>query len=332
MKKNQQGIALVVAMLILAITTILASQIFYQQQIVIRRTANQLQAQQLYQLLLSSEAWVKIILKEDAVKNKFDYLGDNWAQAISPFDAENAKIKISVIDSQSCFNINNLVLNGKVQKEQIKILQNMMMQLQLNPELVWTLADWLDADDEPYPAGAEWETYSRLTPSYQPANFRITELNELYAVSGWSTAVINKLTPYICALPPAPQFTNNGSGRFFKDSKNSLININTASEVLLRSLSSEMRNVNLMNILNYRKVKGYSSIAEFIKQLDSDNPKKPKVSMSLNQGLLSIDSHYFLLEYHGWLDQFEQSYHSLIYRDDKNGKKILNTLYRSQYY
>lgn len=327
MKKIQQrGVALLVAMLVLAIATIVATQIFYQQQIAIRRTLNQLQAEQLYQLAISTEAWIKVILKEDMALNKFDYAGDNWARQNALFDAEGAVIKTKITDYQSCFNLNNLVLNGKAQPVQIKILQNLMAQLKLNPELVWPLVDWLDADDEPYPAGAEWETYSRLTPSYRAANFRMIELTELYAISGWKTETINTLTPYICALPPAPEFT--ATGRFFHNSENSSININTASEVLLRALSAEMVNANLMNILEYRKNKGYSSIALFLTQLDIDNPREPKLSTTLKKELLSVDSHYFILEYSGWLDQLEQNYHSLIYRSDKQ----LNTLYRLQYY
>jgi general secretion pathway protein K len=327
MKKIQQGFALVVAMLIVAIATIVATQIFYQQQIAIRRTLNQLQAEQLYQLALSTEAWVKVILKEDAIKNNFDYVLDAWAQPMAPFDAEGAVLKTKTIDYQSCFNINNLVLNGKGQPEQIKILQNLMTQLNLNPELVWSLVDWLDADDEPYPAGAEWETYSRLTPAYRTANYRIIELTELYAISRWKSETINPLTPYICALPPAPQLT--ATGRFFPDTANSLININTADIKLLQALSVEMRTANLTNILEYRKNKGYNSIATFLTQLDVDNPKNPKLSTTFKKEFLSVDSHYFMLEYNGLMEQLEQNYHSLIYRDSN---KQLHTLYRLQYY
>jgi general secretion pathway protein K len=201
-----------------------------------------------------------------------------------------------------------------------------MQQLKLNPELVWPLVDWLDADDEPYPTGAEWETYSRLTPSYRAANFRMIELTELYAVSGWKAETINTLTPYICVLPPAPAF--NITGRFFPNSENSAININTASEPLLRSLSTDMLNANLTNILKYRKDKGYTSVASFLTQLDVDNSREPKLSMTLKKELLSVESHYFMLEYSGWLDQLEQNYRSLIYRNNKQ----LNTLSRLQYY
>lgn len=327
MKKLQQGFALIVAMLIVAIATIIGTQIFYQQQIAIRRTLNQIQAEQLYQLALSTENWIKVILKEDLIKNNFDYNGDVWAQPISPLPAESAVIKATITDYQSCFNINNLVLNGKAQPEQIKILQNLMTQLKLNPELVWSLVDWLDADDEPYPAGAEWETYSRLTPAYRAANFRIIELTELYAISGWKAETINPLSRYICALPPAPAFT--AAGQFFHEAENTAININTASEIVLRSLSPAMQNANLLNILEYRKDKGYNSIALFLTQLDKDNQSTPKLSTLIKKELLSTDSHYFMLEYSGWLDQLEQNYHTLIYR---HSNKQLNTLYRLQYY
>lgn len=324
--KKQQGVALLVAMLIVAIAAIVATQIFYQQQIVIRRTLNQIQSEQLYQLELSTESWIKLILQEDVTNNKFDYIGDNWAKSISLFDAEGAIIKTHITDYQSCFNVNNLVLNGVAQPEQIQIMKNLMTQLKLNPELVWTLVDWLDADDEPNPAGAEWETYSRFTPSYRAANFRIIELTELYAILGWTSETINILMPYICALPPPPELT--AIGRTFRDIKNTEININTADIKLLHALSPEMLNANLVNILEYRKNKGYNSIAAFITQLDLDNTRTPKLSKTLNKELLTVESHYFMLEYSGWLDQLEQNYHSLIYRKDRQ----LNTLYRLQYY
>jgi general secretion pathway protein K len=324
--KKQSGVALIVAMLIVAIAAMIATQIFYQQQISIRRTLNQIQAEQLYQLELSTESWIKLMLLEDSKANKFDYFGDLWAQPMAIPDAEGAVIKTNIVDYQSCFNINNLVLNGQAQEEQIKILQNLMSQLRLNPDLVWALVDWLDKDDEPHPTGAEWETYSRLTPSYRAANFRIIELTELYAISGWKAETINPLLPYICALPPPPEFTNRGVS--FNAKENTKININTASEALLRSLSPEMLNANLNTILQNRKSKGYTTVNLFITQLDIDNPRKPKLSSTINRELLGVESNYFLLQYSGWIDQFEQHYQSLIYRNNKQ----FNTLYRLQYY
>jgi general secretion pathway protein K len=328
-KLKQSGVALVVAMLIVAIATIVATQIFYQQQINIRRTLNHIQAEQLYQLFISVETWEKVILKEDLTKNQFDYWGDSWAQTLPVFDADNAIVKAQLVDEQSCFNINNLVLNGKEQPDQVVILQNLMRLLKLNPELVWSLVDWLDADDEPHPNGAEWETYSRLIPSYRAANFRLIELNELYAVANWTAETINALMPYICALPPAPNFI--AVGRFFSASEATAININTASETLLRSLSTDMANATLINILAYRKQKAYDSVDKFITQLNADNPK-PKnqlLSSSFKLNLIHTDSHYFRLHYTGWLGQLEQNYQSLLYRS--NDRKIY-TLYRSQYY
>ena len=312
MKKMQQGVALLVAMLVVAIAAMIATQIFYQQQIAIRRTLNQLQAEQLYQLELSTEAWTKVILKEDTSKNNFDYIGDVWAQRGSLFDAEGAVIKTVISDYQSCFNLNNLVLGGKAQPAQITILQNLMSQLKLNPQLVWSVVDWLDVDDEPNSAGAEFETYSRLTPAYRTANFRMIELTELYAILGWKIETVNVLSPYICVLPPAPEMNN--AGRFYKDTAFTTININTASEIILRSLSVDMRTANLGTILEYRKTKGYATLDLFISQLDKDNPRQPKISAGLKKELLSVDSHYFMLEYSGWLDQMEQNYRSLIYR------------------
>jgi general secretion pathway protein K len=327
--RKQSGMALIVAMLILAITTMIATQIFYQQQIQLRRTLNQIQAEQLYQLLISIENWEKVILIDDLTKNQYDYSGDNWAQTLPVFDAENAIVKAQVIDAQGCFNLNNLVLNGKAQPEQIEILQNLMRQLKLNPELVWTLVDWLDSDEEPYPNGAEWETYSRFTPSYRAANFRLIEIEELYMVANWTAETIKTLTPHICVLPPTPNI--NQFGRFYKENQITPINVNTASELVLRSLSTQMLTANLTTILQYRKYKPYESIDKFISQLDTDNPaaKNQALSQSFKRNFIQVDSHYFKLDYTAWLGQLEQHYQSLFYR---SADRQVYTLYRSQQY
>jgi general secretion pathway protein K len=337
MKKNQQGVALVVAMLIVAIATIVATQIFYQQQIAIRRTLNQLQAEQLYQLALSSEAWAKVMLKEDLANEELtkvhaDYFGDTWARPISMPISEGTtvKINIKITDAQSCFNINNLVLNGNTaQPDQIKILQNLMTQLKLNPELVWTVVDWIDENDDPNPTGAEFETYSRLIPAYRTANFRIIELNELYAISGWNAETINTLMPYICALQPAPKTTKVGHF-FVNNTEVTKINVNTVSkEVLTALFPTTIGNVNLINILEIRKTKPFKSVNEFWTQFEKDNPSfwtqvsnntmkvneaKTNKSKATLSSFLSVNSQYFFMDYSALLDQLEQNYRSLIYR------------------
>ena len=124
---KQRGIALVTALLIISISTVVATQIFYKQQINLRRTFNQLQADQIFQLFLSAEQWAKILLIEDLEKNTNDTSLDIWAQEMPPITAEGGHFQAKITDLQACFNLNNLVLAGEVQNDQITILKNLLL-------------------------------------------------------------------------------------------------------------------------------------------------------------------------------------------------------------
>ncbi|BCG64184.1 MAG: general secretion pathway protein K [Methyloprofundus sp.] len=327
MKHHQQGLALVTALLVIAIATVVATRIFYQQQINLRRTYNQLQAEQIWQLFRSAEQWGKVILREDLIANNYDSFNDTWAQALPPIAAEGGLFQAAMTDYQGCFNINNLVIAGQIQQQQVTIFKNLLSQKELNENLVWSLIDWLDADDEPNPQGAEWETYSLRQPPYRAANQALTDIQELYAVAHWGHEQITALAADICALPTAPAYTE--LGRYFPaQTEASPLNINTISLLLLKSLSVEMSAAKLDNVIKAQQQQGFKSVAEFFAKLDQENPQQPKLSSTLNRQLLSVSSFYFMLHYTGWIGNLEQQYQSLLYRNNKQ----INTLYRTRFY
>jgi general secretion pathway protein K len=341
-KIRQEGIALISAMLVVALTSIVATQIFYQQQINIRRTFNQLQAEKIYQSLINIEVFVKKILQEDLKDNQYDTLdqlakGNNiLALAIVDYSAtESATFQAKIIDLQACFNLNNLVIADVIQDKQVNILRNLLAQQKLDAnlieKLIWSLIDWLDTDNEPKPQGAEWETYSQLSPPYQAANQTLTELSELYAVQSWNQVKPLNLSD-ICVLPLIPKFTTLGrynSPQIIATK----ININTASPLLLKSLSDEMLDANLSGVLKKQSAeKGLESVAEFISQLDADNPvsqDETKLSASFDSRTLDIASQFFILHYTGTIDNLEQQYKSYLYRQSE---QHIDTLYRSRFY
>ncbi len=325
---KQRGIALVTALLIISISTVVATQIFYKQQINLRRTFNQLQADQIFQLFLSAEQWAKILLIEDLEKNTNDTSLDIWAQEMPPITAEGGHFQAKITDLQACFNLNNLVLAGEVQNDQITILKNLLKQKALNENLIWSLVDWLDADDEPQAQGAEWETYSQFNPPYRAANQALTEIAELYAVANWNTEAITALAADICVLPSPPAFS--AVGRYFPaQTIASTLNINTMSPQLILSLSEKMQSAKLEQIILYRQEQGFKSVQEFFDKLDEENPQEPNLSSTLSEEILSVNSFYFMLRYTGWIGNLEQQYQSLLYR---NSNKKIDTFYRSRFY
>lgn len=340
--KSQKGIALISAMLVVALTSIVATQIFYQQQINLRRTFNQLQAEKIYQSFINIEVFVKAMLQADLKDNQYDSseqvarANELLAVAIADYSAtEVGSFQAKIIDKQACFNLNNLVISGAVQNKQIIILRNLLAQQAIDNNLIdkllWSLVDWLDNDNEPNAQGAEWETYSQLSPPYQAANQALSELNELYAVEAWKQIQPLNLTD-ICVLPNPPQFTELGR---YSSAQTELtpININTASPLLLKSLSDKMRNADLTGILKQQlEEKGFASTEDFLSKLDADNAVnegEEKLSTSIDTDTISIASQFFILRYTGIIDNLEQQYKSYLYRQSE---QHIDTLYRSRFY
>jgi general secretion pathway protein K len=86
------------------------------------------------------------------------------------------------------------------------------------------VADWIDADAEPTGnAGAEDSYYLALPRPYRTANRPLIQLEELYRVRGFDARRIERLRPFVTALPSRTP-----------------VNANTASLEVLAALMPEL--------------------------------------------------------------------------------------------
>lgn len=85
-----------------------------------------------------------------------------------------------------------LNLNGATEGEIKRLMQDVLTELGVEnwEELADALLDWLDADDEPRPMGAERDYYMNLVPPYIPKNGRLDTIDELLLVRGFSAAIL----------------------------------------------------------------------------------------------------------------------------------------------
>ncbi|NOX91397.1 MAG: type II secretion system minor pseudopilin GspK [Gammaproteobacteria bacterium] len=126
---KQQGVALITALLVAALVTVVAVAMASRQQLDIRRTGNMLEADQAYMYALAAESWVSDMLKVDKQKTQIDTLTEDWAMKLPPIPIEGGVITGSVEDLQGRFNLNNLIEtnaagNSKPDQMQIKILRS----------------------------------------------------------------------------------------------------------------------------------------------------------------------------------------------------------------
>lgn len=202
MKTYQRGVAIVLAMGVVALAAMVATAIMTMQSTWVRQSelsVDHVQAQTLTQVGLD---WTRALLSDDRRTSNVDYLGEPWSLRLPAFPVENGSILGQIDDQQGRFNLNNLVKDGKVNLVQLAHFQRLLTILGLPPVLANTLADWIDADSEPQPqGGAEDAFYLTRQPPYLAANRPLIDVAELVLVSGFDDDTRQRLRPYVSALP-----------------------------------------------------------------------------------------------------------------------------------
>lgn len=202
MKIRQRGVAIVLAMGVVALATIAAAAIMLSQSTWARQvelTTDHLQARS---VLLAGADWARAILYDDRRISNVDHLGEPWALKLPAMPVESGELLGQIEDQQGKFNVNNLVAAGKINVVQLAHFRKLLSILGLPAELADALADWIDADDQPQPrGGAEDAYYLALDPPYLAANQPLVDVDELALVHGFDDTVRARLRPFITALP-----------------------------------------------------------------------------------------------------------------------------------
>src|SRR5689334_7984967 len=223
---RQRGVAVLTAMLVVAIGTIIAVNLMWQATLDLRRTESALAADQGLMFMQGAEAWAADILRQDLVDSPTsDNLSEPWATQLPPLPVDGGTIIGKLEDLQGRFNLNNLVTaNGTENPLARAQFERLLTVLQIDPALAGAIVDWLDADDViRFPVGGEDGTYAGADPPYRAANTLITSPSELMAISGFKREIYATLAPYVTALPIGTK-----------------LNVNTASAVVLASLSNNI--------------------------------------------------------------------------------------------
>lgn len=201
-RQHQHGAAIIMVMLIVALATVLATYLARQQQLWQRQVESQFDRAQARRLGIAAIDWARAVLADDARANNTDHDGEMWALRLPAMPVDNGEVSGAIEDRQGLFNLNNLVRNGQSSAPDIAQFQRLLGILGLNGELAIALADWIDSDsDTQYPGGAEDNYYLSLPNPYRSANRPLVELGELSRIKGFDENTIERLRPFVSALP-----------------------------------------------------------------------------------------------------------------------------------
>ena len=270
MRAAQRGVAIVLAMGVVALAALAASAMMVSQSTWSRQvelTGDHVQA---LALVGAGVDWARAVLSDDRRLGAVDTLGEPWALSLPPLPIENGELAGHITDQQGLFNLNNVVIGGKVNLLQLAHFRRLLEILDLPLSLGDTLADWIDADDVPQPNdGAEDSYYLSLQPPYRAANQPLTDVAELALVRGFDPAVRARLAPFVTALP---LFT--------------AVNVNTAPPEVLAAIVDGLDLDGARALVAQRERVYYRAVSDFTSQLPGD--------ASVDTGDIAVGSDYFM--------------------------------------
>lgn len=203
--RRQRGVALLVAILLVALGTILAAAIAYENAMTFRRGAATYAFDQALLVQEGAEALaaygLRLAQKSDP---QHTYASEGWAQPVGPFEVvPGVMLTAQLEDLQGRFNLNNLVRqDGTPDPVELTAFQQLLVLAGLEPKWAGYLVDWIDRDIVPsVPDGAEDSVYMGQTPPYRTPNRYITSASELLALPGFGHERYMAIAPYVTALP-----------------------------------------------------------------------------------------------------------------------------------
>jgi general secretion pathway protein K len=204
--RQQRGVALLVAILLVAFGTIIAAAMAYNNAMTARRAVATFEFDQALLAAEGAESLAAYALQQTFKENlTYTAAGQPWSQALPASEVTpGVTLEASLEDLQGRFNINELVLTdgNTPNTAAITAFQRLLTSLNLDPKLAYYIVDWIDKNTEPMdPDGAEDSVYMEMDPPYRTPNLPITSTSELLAMPGVTRAAFDTLAPYIVALP-----------------------------------------------------------------------------------------------------------------------------------
>jgi general secretion pathway protein K len=288
--RQQRGIALLMAMLVVVIATVIAVSLVHEQSLSIRKTAHIRNTDTALMYSLGLEDYARLFLQKDFRDSRIDHAGEDWGLGIPVLPIEGGFLSGTMEDAQSRLNLNSVL-----QQENEDRLRALCNNLDLSPVFISALKDWIDADPDVVDAdGAEDDYYTNLDPPYRSANRMMTDISELLLIKGMDTEIYNKLKPFITVLPASAN-----------------LNINTIPAEIYQVLDS---NLDPDKFISERETEPFTSLEDYNKRMNHVLP---------NVGL-SVTTEYFLASGQITLGTKTLFVNTLIHRDNRGATRILS--------
>lgn len=308
-QRAQSGVALITILLVVVIATVLGVSMITEQKFAINRAQSSFNQTIARQYTLGGEELARQILHQDFTDApEIDHLSESWAQGVSQFEFDGGEVIFQIVDLQSKFNLNSLVLPGllgNLAKDRFKIL---LSEQGLDSSFVDRIVDWVDDNEAVSPLGAESYEYLGLERPYRTSDQLMSDVSELRLILELEKSQFDLISPFVTTL---------------LDPKVS-ININTATPEILLILSPGLSLDEASSLaINRDSDNPYNTLTDF-----TGDPALGDSANSVKVQGLSVQSNFFQVNIRARYQDRYANLTSIIQRDSVGGR--MRVVYRDQ--
>lgn len=200
--RNERGAAVIMAMLVVGVVAALVAGVFWRQNVMIRQAENELSYAQAKWLIRGAIDWAGAVLREDARTSNVDHLGEPWAVPIADtrLNEDDGRDPLylagAVRDAQAKYNLRNLAGPDGIRPRELAVLSRLLDFAGVDTSLAEPIARRVLAS-VPVANGSK------------PTAIGLLSAEDLANVAGVDAATIERLRPYVVALPQATPVNAN---------------------------------------------------------------------------------------------------------------------------
>ena len=309
---HTRGAAIVTALLLVALAVTLVEGLFWQQQVQIRAVENQRLQFQRSWIVRGALDWVRLILLMDSNTSSADHLDEPWAMPLADthldayLDAGSDSVNDqqprgdivlsgNINDAEARYNLTNLSVDGVIQPKEVNAFARLLTAVQLNSSFALAAAQWMAASQNKRAPPSENAAKSVNSAATQIVPMQI---EDLFALPGFSEASFEKLKNFIVILPKATP-----------------VNINTAPAEVLQAKIEGLTFFQAEQLVKAREKAWFRDVSDLVRQL-------PPALILQGTEELAVNSHYFLVTIKTRLGHAAQNAQALLERQNSQVKTV----------
>lgn len=296
---SQQGMAVIAALLVVAVASVLTAGLFQRQATLTRTVENDQARAQARWLLLGGMDWARMVLRSDARRQAITHNQQLWATPVTDLrvsrdDEERAAFFSGhVEDEQGKYNLTNLAKNRNIAPAELATLQRLLALLELPSPLANRIALRVATAQ----AALRDDTTGDATQPQAPG---LQLLDDLRTLDGVDDEVVRKLRPFVTILPV-----------------DTALNPNTASAEVLSASVAGLSLTQARQLVSQRDGgQWFNDRADFLNRLGDP-------ALADTTARLETQSQWFLVTGSVALDRAVIRMQSLVERNDRNTPRIV---------